>query len=132
MTTAPLQRTSFADPSRGGHPHRAYLQCRDAEAEADDDDDDNDDRVFLHVDGVCAYKVRVDFLDLEGEITGLEPCTPPAWLGYHQALEAAEALLSSDEGAEIDLCEREISTRTLGCWGARSLQIPRPVLLTQD
>ena len=119
MTTAPLQRPRFADPSRGGHPHRAYLQCRD-------------DRVFLHVDGVCAYEVRVDFLDLEGEITGLEPCTPPVWLGYHQALEAAEDLLSWEGALEVDLCEREISTRTLARWGARSLQIPRPALITQD
>ena len=119
MTTAPLQRIPFADPSRGGHPHRAYLQCRD-------------DRVFLHVDGVCAYEVRVDFLDLEGEITGLEPCTPPAWLGYHQALEAAEDLLSWEGALEVDLCEREISPRTLRRWAARSLTVARPTLITQD
>lgn len=62
-------------------------------------------RAFLLVDGFRAAEIFADYLDCEGEITGLEWLTPPAWLGKTLALGLAEILFESALGATVEVCE---------------------------
>lgn len=69
------------------------------------DADADSGRCFLLVGPHRAAEIFVDFLDLEGEITGLEWLTPPAWLSEALALETAETLLGSAPGTTVEICE---------------------------
>ena len=60
--------------------------------------DSDTGRAFLLIDGFRAAEIFADYLDCEGEITGLEWLTPPAWLGEARALELAP-------GAVVETCE---------------------------
>lgn len=67
--------------------------------------DSESGRAFLLVDGLRAAEIFADYLDCEGEITGLEWLTPPAWLGEARALELAETLFELAPGATVEVCE---------------------------
>ena len=67
--------------------------------------DSDTGRAFLLVGGFRAAEIFADYLDCEGEITGLEWLTPPAWLGEARALELAETLFELAPGAVVETCE---------------------------
>ena len=67
--------------------------------------DSDTGRAFLLVGGFRAAEIFANYLDCEGEITGLEWLTPPAWLGQTHALDLAETLFESAPGATVEVCE---------------------------
>ena len=76
-------------------------QGHHASLEADSDTG----RAFLLIDGFRAAEIFADYLDCEGEITGLEWLTPPAWLDEALALDLAETLFGLAPGASVEVCE---------------------------
>lgn len=67
--------------------------------------DSDTGRCYLLVGSHRAAEIFVDYLALEGEVTGLEWLTPHGWLGEDLALETAETLLDSPPGATVEICE---------------------------